>query len=86
MGRIEGQRLPALLRCRDLLVEFPVAYQEPPAADADQELLFCYRKSAHMKTQARFALLYQLDGSRGLRNHFVSFAMHIYNLNRRIST
>ncbi|HVU97329.1 MAG TPA: hypothetical protein VHE34_19000 [Puia sp.] len=61
LGRVESQRLPILLRCRDLLAEYPVAYKEPAPADADQELLFCYRKSAHLKTQAEFALLYQLD-------------------------
>jgi hypothetical protein len=62
IGRVEGQKLPVLLRCRDLLVEYPVAYAEPAPADADQELLFCYVKSAHMKTQSRFAQLYELDG------------------------
>lgn len=61
IGRVEGQKLPVLLRCRDLLMEYPVAYSEPEPADADQELLFCYRKSAHMKTQSRFAQLFQLD-------------------------
>jgi len=61
LGNVEGQKLPLLLRCRELLLEHPVAYREPPPPEADDELLFCYRKHNSMKKYEYYAKVQALD-------------------------
>jgi len=50
IGRVEGQRLPVLVCCRDLLVEYPVAYREQPPADADRSSCSATEKVAEIPT------------------------------------
>ena len=61
LANVEAQKSPLLLRCRELLLENPVAYNEPPPADADDELLFCYRKHNSMKKYEYYAEVQALD-------------------------
>jgi hypothetical protein len=61
LANVEGQKSPLLLRCRELLLENPVAYNEPPPADADDELLFCYRKHKSMKKYEYYTAVQVLD-------------------------
>jgi hypothetical protein len=61
LANVEGQNSPLLLRCRELLLENPVAYNEPPPTDADDELLFCYRKYNSMKKYEYYAAVQALD-------------------------
>jgi hypothetical protein len=61
LANVESQKSPLLLRCRELLLDNPVAYNEPPPADADDELLFCYRKHNSMKKYEYYAAVQALD-------------------------
>jgi hypothetical protein len=61
LAKVEGQKLPLLLRCRELLLEHLVAYSEPPPAYADDQLIFCYRKHNCMKKYEYYAAVQALD-------------------------
>ena len=47
VDRLSAQKLMVLDRCRELLVEYPVAYADPIPADADDELKVCYLKNSN---------------------------------------
>jgi len=61
LATVDDQKLPVLLRCRELLLAYPVAYKEPEPADANDELRFCYLKHGSMKKYEYYTAVTALD-------------------------
>lgn len=61
LDRVGAQKPMVLLRCREVLLEYPVAYADPMPEDADDELKVCYLKNSSLKKNPKFRSMYSLD-------------------------